>query len=171
MGKRVVHSVLYWIAVSFVAGTLTVVGCATPSQGRRETAMLDRASQTQQSSPTRKPSPAASAPVREEPMTTPGGIARLQLKSYVRQGPHRFIQQVRVRPTFRGGRFFGWRIQSYGGPGPVKTGDVVTRVNGKSLERPEQFMKVWENLVAEPELVVELVRSGQPVTLRYPIVD
>jgi S1-C subfamily serine protease len=78
---------------------------------------------------------------------------------------------VRVKATFRRGRFFGWRVLAYSGPGPVQPGDIVVRVNRHSVERPNQFMKVWEQLPDQPELVVEMVRGGRRLTLRYPIVD
>jgi hypothetical protein len=47
----------------------------------------------------------------------------------------------------------------------------VVRINGGAIERPNQFMKVWEQLPDRQELVVDMVRGGQPLTLRYPIVD
>jgi type II secretory pathway component PulC len=99
-----------------------------------------------------------------------GAIRRSELLWVHRQGPQQFIQQVRVKPSFRRGRFFGWRIVAYKGPGPVHSGDVIRRINGKPIERPEQFMAVWDNLLAQQELVVEMQRAGHAVTLRYPII-
>jgi type II secretory pathway component PulC len=98
-------------------------------------------------------------------------IQRSKLDGYIKKGPQRFIQLVHVRPTFRRGRFFGWRVLGYRGPGPIQPGDIVVRVNGRSMERPSQFMSIWNRLSRETELVVSLVRENKPVTLRFPIVD
>jgi type II secretory pathway component PulC len=98
-------------------------------------------------------------------------ITRAELEAQLRAGAQSFIQKVRVRPSFRGGRFIGWRVLAYQGPGPIRTGDVVKRVNGEELERPEQFMKAWNGLRGRTELVLELIRSGKPLSLRFPIVD
>ena len=101
----------------------------------------------------------------------PGVIARADLLRYHRAGPQVFIQRVRVKATFRRGKFFGWRVLAYAGPGQLRQGDIVTRVNGGAVERPDQFMKLWEQLPRRDELVVELVRERKRVTLRYAIVD
>ena len=86
-------------------------------------------------------------------------------------GAQQFIRLIRVRASFRGGRFFGWRVIAYNGPGPIKPGDIVLRVNGRPIERPEQFMAVWSSLDKATEIVVALHRGGKPRTLRYPIID
>jgi len=98
-----------------------------------------------------------------------GVIARSELRRYLAEGPQTFIQRVQVRPAFREGRFYGWRIIAYGGPGPVRVGDIVRRVNHHGLERPEQFMKAWEELSRRSELVLELVRRGRPMVLRWSV--
>jgi len=100
-----------------------------------------------------------------------GVIQRAELDGYLKRGPQQFIQLVQVRPTFRRGRFFGWRVVEYRGPGPIRPGDIVVRINGRSMERPAQFMSVWNRLARETEVVVSLVRENRPVTLRFPIVD
>jgi type II secretory pathway component PulC len=98
-------------------------------------------------------------------------IARLELQRYLDDGPQDFIQHVQVRPTFRSGKFAGWRILGYSGPGPIKIGDVVTRINGAPIERPDEFMRVWGGLKGRASLVVELIRDGRPLALQYRIVD
>jgi hypothetical protein len=129
---------------------------------QRPTARPPAEGQTER--PASRPAPAQPAPDLH------GAIRRSELLWVHRQGAQQFIQQVRVRPSFRRGRFFGWRILAYRGPGPIESGDVVRRVNGRPIERPEQFMGVWEKLPGATELVVELWRRGRPVKLRYPIV-
>ena len=100
-----------------------------------------------------------------------GVITRAEMRRTVDEGAQAFIQRVQIRPAFRNGQFYGWRVLEYRGPGPVRAGDIVRRVNGQSLERPEQFMKAWEGLKRRAELVLEMVRHGRTLVLRWSIVD
>ena len=119
----------------------------------------------------------AAAPEPAPPQEPPSGFAdagvikTAELKSVLKQGPQDFIQRIRVRPTFRKGQFAGWRVLAYAGPGPLRVGDIVFRINRRSIERPEQFMAVWDGLPGRTELLLELVRAGQPLNLRYRIAD
>lgn len=98
-------------------------------------------------------------------------IRRGALQRIQKEGAQQFIQQVRVRPTFTRGRFYGWRVLAYRGPGKLRQGDVVRRVNGASIERPEQFMKVWEAMAERSRLEIHLVRQGREVRASWPIID
>lgn len=98
-------------------------------------------------------------------------VRRVALQRLQREGAQSFIQKVRVRPAFARGRFVGWRVLAYGGPGALERGDVVTRVNGASIERPEQFMKVWEEMAQRSQLQVGILRQGRRLEARWPIVD
>jgi type II secretory pathway component PulC len=121
-----------------------------------------------------RPSPAADrlpAFTDRRRATAPDEIARAELQRYLDDGPQDFIQHVQVRPTFRAGKFAGWRILGYTGPGPIKIGDVVTRINGAPIERPEEFMRVWGGLKQRSTLLVELIRNGRPLSVRYRIID
>ncbi|MCC6752304.1 MAG: hypothetical protein IT371_31945 [Deltaproteobacteria bacterium] len=104
----------------------------------------------------------------------PDGRAALRrggFADWLRAGAQRFIALIDVRPTFRRGRFFGWRVRAYRGPGELLAGDIVRAVNGRPIERPEEFMAVWSAAGAREELTVHLVRGAQSVHLRLPIVD
>jgi type II secretory pathway component PulC len=87
------------------------------------------------------------------------------------EGPQAFISQVDVRPAFQRGRFFGWRIVDYRGPGHLRRGDIVVQVNGLGLERPEQFVAAWAGLRRARALEFELIREGRRQTFRYPILE
>lgn len=147
---------------------LTIAGCArTPHPSSPAPVTAARPS----ASPTSLPASAPSDPRTTNSSALDGAIRRSELLFIHRLGPQEFIQQLQVRPAFRRGRFFGWRIVAYSGPGPVRGGDVVTQINGKPIERPDQFMTVWEKLPAAQELVVQMWRGGREVTLRYPIIS
>lgn len=76
-----------------------------------------------------------------------------------------FLQTLQVEPRLSGNRFSGWTIVNLG-PGPlwrggtIHVGDVVLRVNGKSVERPEEALAVWQGLAVAPELRVTFERGG-----------
>ena len=44
-------------------------------------------------------------------------------------------------------------------------------VLGMPLEKPDQFMKVWENLPGITEVTVKLLRAGKIAQLSFPVVD
>ncbi len=142
---------------------LCVVACAAPtaeSAPPREIEMSSR--------PEAAPSPAP-------PSRPKGVITRGDLTPVLDRGVGAFLQHVDVAPRFAGGRFQGWRVTSFF-PGDerfagvdVRPGDVVVRVNGRSVEKPDQLAEVWQSLRDAPALEVELLRDGVPMKLRWPI--
>lgn len=104
-----------------------------------------------------------------------GVIPRDALKAELDRGIGRFLQQVRAEPVISRGRFLGWRLMTlFPSRGDVhvqaiKPGDVVRRVNGQSVERPEDFKAVWDSLATAPQLVIEIERDGESSTVRYTI--
>jgi len=123
-----------------------------------------------------EPQPAVAAPSSTEQLTRrlPDGrlvVSRPALRRLQDRGPHWMLARVDVRPLLKRGRFVGWRIVRYAGPGQLDPGDVVLRVNGNTLERPEQFMQAWTELPVRDKLVIELVQQGKPRTLELDVVD
>ena len=112
-----------------------------------------------------------------EPSLTPGAIRRAELAKVLDASPGYFLQHVQTEPRFAHGRFHGWRVVSFF-PGDsrfagidLQAGDVVTRVNGKPIEQPDQFMAVWTELRTSKELIVDVERAGAARTLRWTIAD
>ncbi len=109
--------------------------------------------------------------------TPPGAIPRAELARVLDESPGYFLQHVQTEPRFTHGRFHGWRLVSFF-PGDARfagialqAGDVITRVNGKPIEQPDQFMAVWTELRTSRELVVDVERAGAARTLRWTIAD
>ena len=109
--------------------------------------------------------------------STPGAIPRAELAKVLDASPGYFLQHVVTEPQMANGRFVGWRLVSFF-PGDsrfagvdLQAGDVVTRINGKPIEEPDQFMNVWTELRSSKELVVDVERDGAPRTLRWIIAD
>ena len=94
-----------------------------------------------------------------------------------RRGSGTFLQRISFdeQPVFRDHHFVGFRITELKGPGwegsELRPGDVVTAVNGFSIERPEQAQQAFLSLAVASELRVDYERDAQPRTLRLTIVD
>lgn len=142
------------------------LGCGGPAASQKADPRPQQAPSRSKPAASAKQSPAAAKPSLPE-----GSISRTELLAYHKKGPQRFIAKVRVKATFRRGKFFGWRMLEYHGPGPIKPGDVVIDVMGMAIERPDQFMKVWEKLPTVQVLTVKLLRQDKIQTLSYPVVD
>ena len=103
-------------------------------------------------------------------------IKRRTIEHALELGPAWFIRQLSVRPVVtRDERFFGFQVMSLF-PGrqdglelPVKPGDIIQRVNGQSIERPDQFMAVWESLGNASHLSIQLVRGEQSLLVTWVI--
>jgi type II secretory pathway component PulC len=160
-----------------------VVGCATtqPASHKGAESAGDPVTgahtdpDSDNSSSNKKPSTELSSVVT--PALTPGAIPRAELAKVLDASPAKFLQQVQTEPRFAHGRFHGWRVVSFF-PGDsrfagvdLQAGDVVTRVNGKPIEQPDQFMAVWTELRTSKQLIVDVERAGATHTLRWTIAD
>ncbi len=124
-----------------------------------------------------RPSP---APVDSPRVTTTsvegdgylGVIEREGLVAIVDQGLGRFLQHVQLEPAVANGKFGGFRVAAldpaWKGAG-LESGDVITRLNGQPIERPEQAMAAFESLRTASEVKVELMRDGTPANLSFRI--
>ena len=112
-----------------------------------------------------------------QPLRVSGEIQRAELLPVLDAGLGRFLQGVRTEPDLQNGRFVGFRvIELYPSDArlsevDLRPGDTVLRVNGQSIERPEQALHVWEELRVASQLVIEYLRAGRREDLRFEIVD
>jgi hypothetical protein len=127
--------------------------------------------------PPEQPAPPRLAPVVDAtpPRASTGVIARGDLIPFLDAAPGRFLQHVQPEPRFIAGRFHGWRLMTFFPGDPrfasvdLQAGDVVTLVNGQSVEQPDQLMRVWDSLRTSDLLVVSYERAGQTRELRFEI--
>src|SRR5262249_7488472 len=75
----------------------------------------------------------------------PGPLTRAEVEALVARGLGSFLARVEVSPVLTGGRFVGFRLDAArdlaawrASGADVCVGDVVLRVNGIQIERPEQ---------------------------------
>ena len=122
-----------------------------------------------------KPQPVASA---STPLPPPAGtIRRSDVREALSAGLGTFLQRVVLdvdHPVFRDHRFVGFRIAELKGDWSsvdLKPGDVVTAVNGFSVEHPEQAQQAFLSLAVASELRVDYEREGAQRSMRLAIND
>jgi type II secretory pathway component PulC len=126
--------------------------------------------------PVEAPTKVAEEPVKQAPKPPPGSLFRKDVNATVEEGLGYFLQRVSVDPEIVGGKFQGFRIvelrpvEFWQGV-DLKPGDVVTKVNGQSIERDIDAYQAFQGLLAAPSLKVSFVRSGSPRELVFAIVD
>jgi len=136
-------------------------------------AQVETGAGTAASGPPAPPNDAALVTARVEG----GDIPRPVLLAVLSRGVGRFLQHVHAEPHLVSGRFVGWRLLRLFEADPqlqkgaLQPGDTVMRVNGQSIERPEQFKTVWDSMATQSELMLQVQRAGKQTQVRYRIVD
>ena len=91
------------------------------------------------------------------------------------KGPSWLVQQVRVRPVLRNGRFFGFQILSLfpdrplTSPLALKVGDIIRSVNGHGIERPDHYMQLWEANRYARTLSVQVIRDRRQLEVTWSV--
>jgi len=124
------------------------------------------------------PSASAAAPAAP-PLgaTRAGRLSRRDVVATLSRGLGDFLTRVELQPSLSGGKFRGWRIVKFreGDPLWVGTelapGDIVTAINGRPIERPEQALTAFQSLAVAHELRVTYERDGAKKETAYPIDD
>jgi type II secretory pathway component PulC len=162
-------------------GCLVVLRAARAEDANRETASLEIRAWGTNGAEVRKLHASAARPAArsdERPLArdvNAGVISREALRAQLALGIGRFLQQVRTEPALAKGQWKGWRLLTlFPNHASVqvrvlRAGDTVLRVNGRSIERPEEFKSIWDSLGDASQLVLDIERDGKPSTLRYTI--
>jgi S1-C subfamily serine protease len=113
-------------------------------------------------------------PVPRKVKMRSGELSRDEVTRVVDAGLGRFLQRVELDAILQGGRFAGFRILSLSPAAfwsgvDLQPGDVVTRVNGMSIERPPEAYRAFSSLKTADQLVVSYYRGGQPRELVFTI--
>lgn len=101
-----------------------------------------------------------------------GSVDRRLLEGILRQGPGWLLVRVPIEEVMDQGKFKGWRVQEL----PVEwahvdiePGDVVTAVNGHTLEREDDLWIAWTTLAAAKSIKISYSREGEPKELEVGI--
>lgn len=160
MNRLLTHAALLGVGL---AASLVSAGCGAEAHQRARPS----APASQQ-----KPSPDDEAGKEDESVPA-GSIARSRVDAVLRQGPPWLLSHVEVEEVLRKGAFIGWRVVAmpvdWEGGG-IKPGDIVTRVNGVGLEKPDDFFSAWTTVADAKEIRVAYERDGKSDELSMPIV-
>jgi general secretion pathway protein C len=108
--------------------------------------------------------PSAAAP------RPPGAFSTSNVQEMVAQNAAGFLDVIRPQPFMPDGKLKGYRIY----PGPnreqfgalgLRPGDLVTEINGVTLNNPAQGMEVFRTLGDTSQITVTVERDGQPTVL------
>jgi type II secretory pathway component PulC len=105
------------------------------------------------------------------PALPPGTIARADVNRVLDGGIGKFLRRVRIKALHDGDRFQGWLVLDVQAAMGLVPGDVVLRVNGRVIERPEEAQDVWDSLRKASTLIVTYLHEGQERELRFTISD
>ncbi len=138
-----------------------------------------RAETAPQPPPAAEPPPVVVlAPELPQALTADGALKGSIVDAFVAQGPHALLGAVSVVPARQStDGVSGFRIESFNRGGEFLTAaglqvdDVVTRVNGRSIVMPDDFMAVWAGVPEAESLRVDVSRAGEPVVLEWVIDD
>lgn len=89
--------------------------------------------------------------------------------------PPSALRGARIVPVARGQRIVGVRVlgvrqgDALAGLG-IAEGDVIQRVNGLDIASPDRCLEAYARLRQQDEVVVDIVRRGRRLTLRYVMV-
>ncbi|WP_437592249.1 serine protease [Sorangium sp. So ce1000] len=101
-----------------------------------------------------------------------GQLARADVDRVLLQGPPWILRRVPVEEVIRAGAFIGWKILALPADWSgieLKAGDVVTQVNGTTLERPDDLFTAYRALASASELKIAYEREGTARELVVPI--
>lgn len=153
-----------------LSGCLGAAGCAT---GRAADLPMD---QINWAEATHVPTAPPPEPAEEE--HAPAVLTRQVLRDAAGRGLGRFLAQVDVSPVVANGRFAGFRLNGavhlrrWRRAGmDLLPGDIIVRVNGHDIDRPERAAACLEALRDASDLRIDLVRRGTPMTVHADVSD
>lgn len=107
-----------------------------------------------------------------------GPLTRADVEALLAEGLGAFLARIEVSPVIERQRFVGFRLDAAqdlevwrAAGADIRVGDVIQRVNGIRIERPEQALWAFERLRIVDAVEVQLRRAGVLLTIRHPILD
>ncbi|MBW2146175.1 MAG: PDZ domain-containing protein [Deltaproteobacteria bacterium] len=159
-----------------VAIKRTEVILAKPD-GSLERLIMDFDKKPRRRFPSRKrkstPRPKPSSSLVEKISANSYAVSREELMRNV-QNMSQFLTQLRVRPHFQDGQPNGFLVTNIRRGTLVeqlglRNGDIIKRVNGETMNRPDELFQAYQQLQNENMIQLEIERKGQVQTLSYTI--
>lgn len=117
----------------------------------------------------------ATAPPQRSTMAGPENVTikRSQVQAAV-EDVNTLMKEVRIRPHFTDGkpdglRLTGIRPNSIFRNMGLRSGDIITGVNGKAIESVDDALKFYQSLQSSPNVQLQLKRRGREKTIDYTI--
>jgi hypothetical protein len=111
------------------------------------------------------------------PSDVSNAITRREIVNFVALGPRHALTLVQVQPAFQGQHFVGYQVTGLSQEGEqvfgsaLRRGDVILKVNERSIARPEDYMTVWQSLEASDRVSITLLRAGAQIAMSWPVVE
>lgn len=98
-------------------------------------------------------------------------LDRSRLRSAV-ANINNLMKNVTIRPHFKDGKPDGFRISgvrpsSFFNDMGLKSGDIITGVDGKKIESVDDAFKLYQNLQSSSNVELQIKRKGQEKTINY----
>lgn len=168
------RSTQHSITITALLSAVIAVGCAAHSRATtRSTASASEPSATGAQSDSR-----ATATSSSGASASGRALTRALIEETVTQGLGVFLSRVSVAPVLDGRRFVGFRLESAedldawrAAGADLRVGDVIQRINGQPIERPEQAMWAFNQLRIAQGIEVVGLRGSAPFRVYSPIID
>lgn len=106
-----------------------------------------------------------------------GTISRAQLDTLLAQGPAWGLAQIDVYPVRDGSALRGYAVRRFSQlatqtvANHLQVGDIITHLNGVKIERPEDYMKAWEQARTVEALRIDYLRGETAQYAAWDVVD
>jgi hypothetical protein len=141
------------LAPLFVAAALAAGCSSTPEPAFPEDGAAAKADQA--------------VPEKAEEKLPKGTVARASVDHVLVRGPAFVLGKVETEEVLRQNKFVGWRLVAFPADWDttgLQPGDVVTGVNGQTLERPDDLWDLWVKLADATEIKIDFERDGKPAS-------
>jgi len=159
------------VAPRLVLAVAMLASCGGSQPARAEPSRPGEATTTTSAEAGTTARVAADAPLPSRP----GRLWRRDVVAALSRGLGDFLSRLQVEPALASGKFQGWRVVGVRAGDPlwqgtdIVPGDVVTAVNGRPIERPEQAFAAFQSLAVAKELRVTYERNNARREIAYPI--
>ncbi|MBI3074215.1 MAG: hypothetical protein HYY84_19070 [Deltaproteobacteria bacterium] len=158
-----------WLAAAVVGG----LGCAA-SIDRHQDTWVTGATVQKPDHDGRRIDAGLSSFRRAVPSPPRRTLVRSEMDAVLSRGLQSFVASIEVEALLIERRFVGWRLvrlPTGDRPSPIDVveEDIVTRINDLPVERPGDWVKIWDELRRAPELKIEIMRGGELQLQRFPI--
>ncbi len=103
-------------------------------------------------------------------------LSRSFIQQKVLNDMDKALQGLRAGPYMKNGEVKGYRLVQVRPYNilyklGIRSGDIIRRINGKSIDSTQKMLKMWEGLKEESRMSIDLERRGNPMTFELNITE